>query len=211
VKLDDKSLKLTFVGYDERSKAYKLFDPTNKRMYICRDVQVNEEAMWDWSTMMEICHEKTRDEIHTPMSILCNNDEDVPLITPHEASSSDDETRTPKTRSIHDLYEATSELHLVCLLAQGDNISFEEAIKDDKWRAAMDDEIRAIEKNDTWELTSLPRGHKAIDVKWVYKKKMNPQGEVEKYKARLVAKGYKQQAGVDYEEVFAPVARMKII
>jgi Reverse transcriptase (RNA-dependent DNA polymerase) len=75
----------------------------------------------------------------------------------------------------------------------------------------MDDEIRAIEKNDTWELTSLPRGHKAIGVKWVYKKKMNPQGEVEKYKARLVAKGYKQQASVDYEEVFAPVARMETI
>jgi Reverse transcriptase (RNA-dependent DNA polymerase) len=180
-------------------------------MHISRDVQVNEEAMWDWSTMMEICHEKIRDEIHTPMSISCNNNEDVPPITSHEASSSDDETRTPKTRSIHDLYEATSELYLVCLLAQGDNISFEGAIKDDKWRAAMDDEIRAIEKNDTWELTSLLRGHKAISVKWVYKKKMNHQGEVEKYKAILVVKGYKQQAGVDYEEVFAPVARMETI
>jgi Reverse transcriptase (RNA-dependent DNA polymerase) len=157
---------------------------------------------------MEICHEKIRDEIHTPMSIPCNNDEDVPPITSHEASSSDDEMRTPKIRSIHDLYEATSELHLVCLLAQDDNISFEGAINFDKWRATMDDEIRAIEKNDTWELTSLPRGHKTIGVKWVYKKKMNPQGKVEKYKARLVAKGYKQQAGVDYEEVFALVARM---
>jgi hypothetical protein len=165
VKLDDKNLKFIFIGYDERSKAYKLFDPTNKRMHISRDVQVNEEAMWDWSTMMEIYHEKTRDEIHTPMSIPCNNDEDVPPIIPHEASSSDDETRTPKTRSIPNLYEATSELHLVCLLAQGDNISFEEAIKNDKWRAVMDDEIHAIEKNDTWELTSLPRGHKAIGVK----------------------------------------------
>jgi hypothetical protein len=47
VKLDDKSLKLIFVGYDERSKAYKLFDPTNKKMHISRDIQVNEEAMWD--------------------------------------------------------------------------------------------------------------------------------------------------------------------
>jgi Reverse transcriptase (RNA-dependent DNA polymerase) len=145
------------------------------------------------------------------MNIPCNNDEDVPPITPHEASLSDDETRTPKTRRIHDLYEATSELYLVCLLAQGDNISFEVAIKYDKWRAAVDDEIRIIEKNDTWELTSLPRGHKAISVKWVYKKKINPQGKVEKYKARLVAKGYKQQAGVDYEEVLAPVARMETI
>jgi hypothetical protein len=133
VKLDDKSLKLIFIGYDERSKPYKLFDPTNKKMHISRDVQVNEEAMWDWSKMMEICHEKTKDEIHTPISIPCNNDEYVPPITSYQTSSSDDETRTPKIRSIHDLYEATSELHMVCLLAQDDNISFEGVIKDDKW------------------------------------------------------------------------------
>jgi Reverse transcriptase (RNA-dependent DNA polymerase) len=62
-------------------------------------------------------------------------------------------------------------------------------------------------KNDT----SLPEGHKAISVKWVYKKKVNLQGEIVKHKARLVAKGYKQQAGIDYEEVFAPVVRMETI
>ena len=52
----------------------------------------------------------------------------------------------------------------------------------------MDDEIKAIEKNDTWKLTTLPKGHKPIGIKWVYKK--NVKGEVEKHKARLVAKGY---------------------
>jgi Reverse transcriptase (RNA-dependent DNA polymerase) len=57
----------------------------------------------------------------------------------------------------------------------------------------------------------LPKGHKPIGVKWVYRKKMNVQGEVERYKARLVAKGYKKKAGIDYEVVFAPVARMETI
>ena len=75
----------------------------------------------------------------------------------------------------------------------------------------MDDEIKSIEKNDTWELTTLPKGQKAIGVKWVYKAKKNAKGEVEKYKARLVAKGYKQKHGIDYEEVFAPVARLETI
>ena len=54
----------------------------------------------------------------------------------------------------------------------------------------MDNEIKAIERNDTWELTGLLKGHKPIDIKWVYKIKKNAKGEVKKYKARLVAKGY---------------------
>jgi hypothetical protein len=179
VKLDDKSLKLIFVGYDERFKSYKLFDPTSKKIYISRDVHVNEEAMWDWHAMVETIHEKARNEMHSPMIIPPNNHEETPTSITHEASSSDDEVRTPKTRSIGDLYEATNELHLVRLLAQGDNISFEEAVVDDKWRAAMDDEMHAIEKNDMWELTSLHKGYKAIGVKWVFKKKMNPQGDID--------------------------------
>nr|GEX83056.1 retrovirus-related Pol polyprotein from transposon TNT 1-94 [Tanacetum cinerariifolium] len=74
-----------------------------------------------------------------------------------------------------------------------------------------EEEIKYIEKNDTWELTTLPKGQKAIGVKWVYKAKKNAKGEVEKYKARLMEKGYKQKHGIDYEEVFAPVARLETI
>ena len=66
----------------------------------------------------------------------------------------------------------------------------------------MDDEIAAIERNNTWELTDLLRGHKTIGVKWVYKTKLKENGEVHKHKACLVAKGYKQEFGVDYKEVF---------
>ncbi|GKB22423.1 retrovirus-related pol polyprotein from transposon TNT 1-94 [Tanacetum coccineum] len=58
-----------------------------------------------------------------------------------------------------------------------------------KWRLAMDVEIGAIEKNDTWELTKILVEAKKIEVNWVYKTKFNDNGEVEKYKARLVAKG----------------------
>ena len=71
----------------------------------------------------------------------------------------------------------------------------------------MDDEINAIERNDTWELIDLPKGHKIIGVKWVYKTKLKENGEIDKHKARLVAKGYKQEYSVDYTEVFALVAR----
>ena len=75
----------------------------------------------------------------------------------------------------------------------------------------MDLEIEAIERNGTWELTDLPKGMKKIGVEWVFKTKLNENGEVDKCKARLVAKGYAQQHGIDYTEVFAPVARWDTI
>lgn len=93
------------------------------------------------------------------------------------------------------------------LFANCDPITFEEAVKQSKWRKPMNEELAAIERNNTWKLTELPKGQKTIDVKWIFKTKLKENGEVDKYKARLVAKGYEQEFGVDYEEVFAPVAR----
>ena len=72
----------------------------------------------------------------------------------------------------------------------------------------MNKEIHSIEKNKTWELATLLKCQKAIAVKWVYKIKRGIDGSIERYRARLVAKGYKQKCGVDYDEVFAPVARL---
>lgn len=60
-------------------------------------------------------------------------------------------------------------------------------------------------------MLNLPKGQKAIGVKWFYKTKLKKNGEVDKHKARLVAKGYKHEYGIDYTEVFTPVARMDTI
>ncbi|KAJ6999979.1 hypothetical protein NC653_010672 [Populus alba x Populus x berolinensis] len=61
----------------------------------------------------------------------------------------------------------------------------------------MDEEIHAIDKNDTWKLTDLPENKKAIGVKWVYKTKKNAKGEVQRYKASLVTKGYKLRKAIE--------------
>jgi hypothetical protein len=73
----------------------------------------------------------------------------------------------------------------------------------------MQEEIDSVKRNQTWELADLPQGHRAITLKWVYKLKLNEAGEIVKHKARLVARGFVQQEGIDFDEVFAPVARME--
>ena len=78
------------------------------------------------------------------------------------------------------------------IFAAVDPVHFEDAVKNKKWQKAMDSEIQATEKNDTWKLKGLPMGGRTIGVKQVYKTKLNENGEVDKHKARLVAKGYSQ-------------------
>lgn len=89
--------------------------------------------------------------------------------------------------------------------------TYEEASSDEEWRTAMKQELESVEKNATWKLTHLPTGHKAIGLKWVFKLKKDAKGKMTKYKARIVAKGYVQQKGVDFDEAFAPVARLETI
>jgi hypothetical protein len=88
---------------------------------------------------------------------------------------------------------------------------FNEAKKEAAWRAAMREEMKAIEDNDTWELTSLAVGHYAIGLKWVYKVKRNEASDVVRHKACLLAKGYVQRANIDFNEVFALVAHLESV
>ena len=74
-----------------------------------------------------------------------------------------------------------------------------EAVKENCWRNAIQEEIYAIEKNNTSKLTTLPLGQRTICVKWVHEIKHTADGRIECYKARLVAKGHKQKYGVNYE------------
>ena len=75
----------------------------------------------------------------------------------------------------------------------------------------MDEELGQIEKNDTWELVPRPKNKNAIDTKWVFRNKLNEDGQVTRNKARLVCKGYAHIEEIDFEEKFSPVARMEAI
>ena len=81
------------------------------------------------------------------------------------------------------------------------------ALKNPQWVAAMEEELRALHQNNTWDLVLRPANMNIIGFKWVYRIKYNEKGTIERFKARLVAKRFAQVLGIDYEETFSPVIK----
>jgi hypothetical protein len=145
-KLDDKSKKYIFNGYDKKSKVYKLYDPIEKKSVVNRDIEVNEEARWDWNQQEELMIGEIKLLIRDDgASSLRSSDED----SSSRSSEDEQEPMDLRFRDLRDLYETTGEVHLVSLLVDAEIISFEKAAQDTKWKAAMDEEIKTIEKNET--------------------------------------------------------------
>ena len=145
-------------------------------------------------------------------------DDEVEFTAPHEEISSSpsdsEDNQLPRYRSLIDLYSETNSIPLddqTFLLADEAPLTYSEAAQDEVWRQAMKEEMLAIDRSHTWDLETPPLHCKPIGLKWIFKLKKNPHGEVIRYKARLVVKGYSQKKGVDYEEVFAPVVRFESI
>ena len=89
--------------------------------------------------------------------------------------------------------------------------TFAEASGNPNWDADMNEEYHFLMVNDTWDLVLLPKGRKLVRCKWVYRTKYASDGSVEILKVRLVAKGFSQVKGIDYNETFAPIAKMNSI
>jgi hypothetical protein len=99
-----------------------------------------------------------------------------------------------------------------CLFSTtGEPQHYSKAMQDERWKKAMDIEFGALLRNDTWRLVPPRVGTNIIDCKWVYKIKRKSDGSINRYKARLVAKGFKQQYGIDYEDMFSPVVKVVTI
>ncbi|CAL9029761.1 unnamed protein product, partial [Prunus brigantina] len=182
-KLDLASKRCVFLGYGSCEKGYRLYNITTGKVIISRDVVFNEEASWDWNAQQE-----------------CKDSEEESVVI-----GTQDIDHTPlKYKSITKIYERRN----ICIIEPK---TFEEAIKDASWQKAMETELEMIEKNETWELVKRPSDKPVVGVKWIFKVKLNLDGSIQKNKARLVAKGYTQKPRIDFNETFAPVARLDTV
>ena len=98
-----------------------------------------------------------------------------------------------------------------CFLSKLEPKKVEEALDDADWILAMQEELNQFERNGVWKLVPKPKGRVIIGTKWVFRNKLDEAGIVTRNKARLVAKGYLQEEGIDFDETFAPVARLEAI
>jgi hypothetical protein len=226
-KLEPRSRLCCFLGYGITQKGYRCYDLIARRLRISRHVEFWEHKMFtsqmhfpysssvyspvftDPSIALfpgsSANNSSSLDEPSTAASDLPDSTTDPPA-TSHTLEPSHEPRRSDRVRAppahLHDY-------HCFSILATlHEPHSYREASVDPLWQKAMSDELDALSKTHTWDLVDLPPGKFAVGCKWVYKIKTRADGSVERYKARLVAKGFAQEYGIDYEETFAPVARL---
>ncbi|XP_070025100.1 uncharacterized mitochondrial protein AtMg00820-like [Nicotiana sylvestris] len=107
--------------------------------------------------------------------------------------------------------EALKKKANVALILQVELKKIEEALKDSSWVQAIQEKLDQFCKYQVWKVIPKPENVSIIETKWFFRNKLNKDGKVVRNKARLVAQGYSQQEGVDYDETFAPVARLESI
>eukprot|EP00253_Pinus_taeda_P030095 PITA_30095 len=174
-KLGDKSEKCIFTGYNEKSKAYNLYNSVTKKTIISRDVVFKEKESWNGTVDNTV-------DAQVPLmeedGVVEKEQQESRVKTPNK----DTLTRTPRFSKQHGSSSRSAD--------RGSPNNQSEAIRDGNWVQATNDEIEAIEKNDIWDLVDLPKDKNLIGMKWVYKKNLNDKGEIDRFKARLVAKGF---------------------
>ncbi|GJU64699.1 retrovirus-related pol polyprotein from transposon TNT 1-94 [Tanacetum coccineum] len=107
--------------------------------------------------------------------------------------------------------QAQNQSNFFCFISTIEPKNVNEALTNDSWIVAMQEELNQFIANDVWELVPQPRNMTIIGTKWVFRNKLDENGIVSRNKARLVAQGYNQQEGIDYDETYAPVARLESI
>jgi hypothetical protein len=172
-KLNDKSEKYIFVGYGDRRMGYKLYNPITKMVIMSRDVIFEEDKSWQWNDDQEAVKWTStdlilEDEVEVPTVLaegpILPAEPQSPVhrfpvfnrrntlessSTPSSASSLEGPRRMRNLDELYDVTQVMEDTTLFCFFADSDPLNFNEAVTEEKWIEAMDEEIHAIEKNDT--------------------------------------------------------------
>ena len=224
-KFDAKSDEGIFLGYSLQSKAYRIY---NKRTM---NIEESIHVTFDESNAI-LSRKNMLDDIADSLEHMNiyeqdskGNDKGNNEDPPEEVKSNDELPREWKASRDHpldniigDISKGVTTRHSLKDLCN--NMAFvsmiepkniKEAIIDDNWIIAMQEELNQFERNNVWKLVEKPENYPVIGTKWVFRNKLDEHGIIIRNKARLVAKGYNQEEGIDYEETYAPVARLEAI
>lgn len=159
-------------------------------------------------------------ESHISSSAVYDDPEDETYVPDESYDTSPSYQGNLRSRRRNEFYDQSPTSYL-CMniesapsLLNNDPQNLDEALQCKEaaeWQQAMQDEYQSLINNNTWSLVDVPTGKKIIPCKWVYKTKLNENGDVTRYKARLVIKGFQQTKGIDYHEIYAPVVRHSCI
>lgn len=210
-KFDSKSDEAIFLGYSTRSKAYRVF---NKRTltieesinvviddHIMKEVE-REEITLNEGELVTLDPESEKEdgeiEFNPRNSWLTNGLSPIDIIG--------DPRQGVKTRR-----QIENVLSHLCFTSQIEPKKVKKALEDPDWINAMEEELNQFKRHDVWYLTERPSDKNVIGTKWIFKNKVDEHGTITRNKARLVVKGYAQIEWIDFEETFAPVARLESI
>lgn len=161
---------------------------------------------------LENSEDTTEDKI---VKVVNKNPSKAVIDTEKESRRSKRTLKTPEHLNDYVLYNVKEAIQNEKILPdEPDPVNLKEAMQSsyaEKWQEAIDEEINNLKKNQTWELVPKPPNARVIGSRWLFRRKYDEEGNVLKYKARLVAKGYSQVAGIDFNETFSPVIRIKSI
>ncbi|KAK1667664.1 hypothetical protein QYE76_055823, partial [Lolium multiflorum] len=223
-KLEPKAEKCVFIGYPKETIGYTFYHRSEGKIFVAKNGTFLEKEF----LTKEVTGRKVElDEVTEPSLVDQSSavPEDVPVppapVT-EEANDNDHETssevateprRSTRERTTPDWYDPCLNLMIVDNNDE-DPATYEEAMMSpdsNKWQEAMKSEMGSMYDNKVWTLVDLPDSRKAVENKWIFKRKTDADGNVTVYKARLVAKGFRQIQGVDYDETFSPVAKLKSV
>ncbi|KAK1631342.1 hypothetical protein QYE76_005657 [Lolium multiflorum] len=223
-KLEPKAEKCVFIGYPKETIGYTFYHRSEGKIFVAKNGTFLEKEF----LTKEVTGRKVElDEIDE--SILVDQSSAVPEVVPvpptpatEEANDNDHETsneetteprRSTRERTTPDWYDPCLNVMIVDNNDE-DPATYEEAMMSpdsNKWQEAMKSEMGSMYDNKVWTLVDLPDSRKAVENKWIFKRKTDADGNITVYKARLVAKGFRQIQGVDYDETFSPVAKLKSV